>query len=285
MKELIRWLRDMEHTVGEIYSRAAVCCDHDPELKEFLEHLAEDEAWHYHVMASAEEHWGVDFPKAVVALDPETKEKIKNLQEALIAHINEKTVNRETFVEIFVELELNEWNDIFRYVANYLQQSYKEFAYPSRRIQSHLREIELFLMNCPGGPEKLKKLKEVPAIWTENVLIVDDEPIITQVLKSLLSRDGNIQVAENGRKALELIRQTYFKLIVSDIDMPLMDGISFYRQAVEDYSSLKNRFLFVSGFFSAEKMKFIRENNLPFMEKPLQINHFRRKCLEILLKP
>jgi CheY-like chemotaxis protein len=284
MKELIRWLKNLEHTVGEIYSQAIEFCDHDPELKQFLHVLAEDEAWHYHAMTSAEEHWGADAPKPVISVDPETNNKLKSLEEALLAHIHNRYIDQETFIEKFVELELAEWNDIFIYVVNYLKKSHKEFIYPAIRIQSHLREIELFLENRPGGQEKLLKIKQVPTIWTENILIVDDQDIITQILKALLNRDGNIQVASNGQEALELVKQSYFKLIVSDIDMPIMDGISFYKKAVDLYPSLKKRFLFISGFFSGNKLKFVQENHLPFMEKPMNISLFRQKCIHILLE-
>jgi CheY-like chemotaxis protein len=285
MKNLIQWLKNMEHTMGEIYSQTVEFCAHDPELKQFLQALAEDEAWHYHAMASAEKHWGTEAPKPVITMDPETNQRIITLQEALKDHIRNKYIDQETFVEKFVELELTEWNDIFLHVVNYLKQSHKEFVYPAIRIQSHLKEIERFLENRPGGLEKLAKIKQVPAIWTENILIVDDQDIISQILKALLNRDGNVQVASNGREALKLIQQSFFKLIISDIDMPIMDGLSLYRQAVDLYPSLKKRFFFISGFISGDKLKCIQENGLPYMTKPMEISLFRQRCLEILLEP
>jgi CheY-like chemotaxis protein len=283
MKELIRWLKKIEHNVGEIYSQAVDLCDNDPGLKEFLQRLAEDEAWHYHVMASAEEHLSDSAPRSAVSVDRETNNRIKRYQDALIAHIRNKHIDKETFVEKFVELELSEWNDIFIHVVNYLKKTYKEFIYPAVRIQSHLKEIELFLEKMPGGEEKLKKLKQVPIVWKEKILIVDDEEIITQVLKAILNREGDVQVASNGQEALSMIKQSYYKLIVSDMDMPVMDGPSLYIKAVDQYPSLKSRFLFMSGFFSETKLQFVQGNQLPYMEKPMEIDAFRQKCLEILM--
>lgn len=53
MKEIINWLREIEHLAGEMYQQAASIYSSDDDLKKFLEHNAEDESWHYHVMGSA----------------------------------------------------------------------------------------------------------------------------------------------------------------------------------------------------------------------------------------
>lgn len=228
MKELIQWLTKMEQSVGVIYSQAADLCDNDLELKAFLQHMAEEEARHYQIMANAEAHFGPSAPKSVISVDRETESKLQKLQDGLMVHIRNKHIDKETFIDTFVELELSEWNDIFLHVVDYLIKTDKEFTYPAIRLQSHLNEITLFLGKMPGGPGKLQKIKQLPPIWTEKILIVDDEKSITQLLKALLNREGDIQVASNGKEALDLINQSYYKLIVSDMDMPVMDGRSLY---------------------------------------------------------
>lgn len=55
MKEIIKWLIGMEQMAGEFYRDASVLLKYDKELKRFLSHLTEDEAWHFHVMRSAAE--------------------------------------------------------------------------------------------------------------------------------------------------------------------------------------------------------------------------------------
>jgi len=59
-----------------------------------------------------------------------------------------------------------------------------------------------------------------------NVLIVDDEEGIRTSLGAYLSLEGyTVDVAEDGKKALELLRQTKFNIILLDINMPGMDGL------------------------------------------------------------
>jgi two-component system alkaline phosphatase synthesis response regulator PhoP len=58
------------------------------------------------------------------------------------------------------------------------------------------------------------------------VLLVDDDPALLMVLARGFARAGYaIQTAENGRKALELLKSYRPELVVTDIVMPEMEGI------------------------------------------------------------
>jgi len=67
-----------------------------------------------------------------------------------------------------------------------------------------------------------------------NLLIVDDELSMRQFLTHLFQRDGHVvRVAENGRKAMDLLRQQPADVIISDVKMPDMGGIELLRAARE----------------------------------------------------
>src|ERR687884_1085581 len=64
------------------------------------------------------------------------------------------------------------------------------------------------------------------------LLIVDDEQGMRQLLSIVFGREGHeVRVAENGRRALELLREQPADLIVSDVKMPDMGGIELLRSA------------------------------------------------------
>ncbi len=66
------------------------------------------------------------------------------------------------------------------------------------------------------------------------LLIVDDEQGMRQLLSIVFGREGHaVRVAENGRRALELLREEAADLIVSDVKMPDMGGIELLREARE----------------------------------------------------
>jgi two-component system response regulator PilR (NtrC family) len=66
------------------------------------------------------------------------------------------------------------------------------------------------------------------------LLIVDDEPGMRQLLSIVFGREGHeVRMAENGRRALEVLREQPADLIVSDVKMPDMSGIELLRAVRE----------------------------------------------------
>lgn len=62
----------------------------------------------------------------------------------------------------------------------------------------------------------------------KTILIVDDSASLRQIIKITLSSAGyQIIDAENGQDALNKIEGQKINLVVSDVNMPVMDGITF----------------------------------------------------------
>src|SRR5260370_35363225 len=65
------------------------------------------------------------------------------------------------------------------------------------------------------------------------IVIVDDHPIVRQCLRFLLEQQGEIQVVgegENGEQALKLIEEHLPDVLLLDLLMPKMDGITAARE-------------------------------------------------------
>lgn len=283
MKDIISWLRKIEHTASEVYEKAALVFADDPEFKEFIERNAEDEAWHYHVMGSAYEFLGT-IPEITpaISVDRITDDRISGYFVDMQSCLEQNRISKDVLIEKIVQAELSEWNDIFIYVVTVLKEKSAEFKYPAARIQAHIKNIENYLEKIDIGPEILRKIKDIPEVWVENILIVDDDKMISQLVRNILNRSGNIDTASNGKEALELIKKKYYKLIVSDVDMPFMNGFDLFRESVKAYPKTKHRFMFLTGNLSCERRMFFSENQIKCMQKPVGIEVFREEAEKII---
>jgi two-component system, OmpR family, phosphate regulon response regulator PhoB len=69
-----------------------------------------------------------------------------------------------------------------------------------------------------------------PSTQPFRILLVEDEPVIRELVKNMLS-DGNVivETATNGVEGLKLARSQEFDLILLDVVLPQMDGITVCR--------------------------------------------------------
>ncbi len=64
-----------------------------------------------------------------------------------------------------------------------------------------------------------------------HILVVDDEPQITRVLRTSLTAQGyEIRVANDGETALEIVKDFAPDLVITDLAMPNMNGIELCRR-------------------------------------------------------
>lgn len=66
------------------------------------------------------------------------------------------------------------------------------------------------------------------------VLVVDDDPLIAQNVKSMLESYVDVILAQNGQEALELLKKNSVDVVVSDVEMPVMNGIEMSNSLQSD---------------------------------------------------
>lgn len=86
----------------------------------------------------------------------------------------------------------------------------------------------------------------------KNILVVDDEGIITKTLCDLLKREGFYADASNdGFEAIQKAEDTGFDLIIADIKMPDIDGVQTIKK-IRESAHIKNRpdapVIFITGY-------------------------------------
>ncbi len=283
MKELIDWLMKVENTAFELYEKAVEIYKDDREFHEILQRLSDDEALHYHVMASARLHLdNISLKPSLISLDNKTRLKIEQTLVNMLELISNKNTTREVLIRAIVETETSEWNDIFLFVVNSLKEQVKEFRMVAVKTQNHINYIKQFIELTPNGTEHTEKMDTLESVWKEKILIVDDDKAVSELLEAILLETGDITIANNGMEGLERLEQEYYKLIISDIDMPVVNGIDFLKNAVEKFPNVKDRFLFFSGGLNKERITFLKKNNLHYMEKPTSLEEISQNARDIL---
>ena len=112
------------------------------------------------------------------------------------------------------------------------------------------------------------------------VLIVDDEPHVIRVLKLALTRIGiEVDEAYNGVNALEYLESHQTDAVITDIDMPRMDGRVLCDRIDEMFPDREFPIFIMTARAELEHRDWSRSiPNLTFMEKPLSI----RKLVRVL---
>ncbi len=126
------------------------------------------------------------------------------------------------------------------------------------------------------------------------VLIVDDDKFERDGLRYLLNNISkeleelnidsfDIKDVRNGKLALELFRKEKFDIVITDIKMPVMDGMTFLEKAKD--LGLKAVFIIYSGYddFSYAK-RALSLNVLDFLVKPIDEAEFERVMINAIIK-
>lgn len=122
-----------------------------------------------------------------------------------------------------------------------------------------------------------------------SVILVDDERSLRESIERLVDWEGQgfhlIGTAENGLDALELIENEGVPdLVITDIKMPVMNGIEFAKALREDYPSIKIAFL--SGYDEFQyAVEGIRLNVVSYLLKPIsknEIEEFLNNLKEVM---
>lgn len=120
-----------------------------------------------------------------------------------------------------------------------------------------------------------------------NVLIADDSGTMRQVIKKVVKMSGvavgTFFEAENGQKALQVLENEWIDVILSDINMPEMDGMEFLRQvkAHEVYKTIP--VIFITTEASEARMEEAKALGVAgYVKKPFQPETIKEKLYEVL---
>jgi len=104
------------------------------------------------------------------------------------------------------------------------------------------------------------------------ILVVDDEEVVRNTLKRALdNRDGmTVTTAQTAKEALQVLEKERVELIITDVKMPEMDGITFLKMVKSNSPEIP--IIVITGFATVEMTKeALQSGAFNFITKPFEV--------------
>lgn len=128
-------------------------------------------------------------------------------------------------------------------------------------------------------------MKQIVKPWRRSmILVVDDEPAISSLLRKVLEADGNhVEVAADGEVALLSVEEKNPDMVVLDIDMPRLNGLEVCRRLKHDRKTRMIPILVLTGrSVSPTRLKAWELGADEFLCKPFVAHEVVARCRSLL---
>jgi chemosensory pili system protein ChpA (sensor histidine kinase/response regulator) len=131
---------------------------------------------------------------------------------------------------------------------------------------------------------KATKAKAPKLVAKRRILVVDDSLTMRKVLGRLLEREGfEVLVAKDGMDAMQLLQEVTPDAILTDIEMPRMDGFGLARNIRDDARTANTPLIMISSRTADKHQSLAREIGVDaFFGKPVQDDELISKVNELL---
>jgi DNA-binding NtrC family response regulator len=106
-----------------------------------------------------------------------------------------------------------------------------------------------------------------------NILVVDDDPDLREALGQVLSEEGHVvDVAQDGETAMEQLASRPFDLVVSDVWLPKVDGLTLLRLVRREFPLTEVLLLTAHGSIG-DAVTAMKDGAVDYLRKPFDIQH------------
>jgi len=159
-------------------------------------------------------------------------------------------------------------------------------------IQEHGGRIEVksalgigttFVVLMPVQKHSVLEVEAQPSpqesrVVRKRILVVEDDVAIRQLFTEVLSSDGHsVETVDSGVAALQSLGKYEYDLIFSDIKMPKLNGMDFYKDLKSRGRGMEQRVVFVTGdLINPETRQFLESTGCSWLGKPFDITAIKR---------
>src|SRR5271169_1472211 len=120
------------------------------------------------------------------------------------------------------------------------------------------------------------------AVPLKTILVVDDEREVCEIISDALTGQGHkVESASDGIEAVEKIKSSEFSIVVTDMDMPRMDGMQLIEYIVHNHADID--IIAITGHLMRYKYTEVVEAGASdFITKPFTINELEAKLNRLI---
>jgi two-component system chemotaxis response regulator CheY len=118
-----------------------------------------------------------------------------------------------------------------------------------------------------------------------NVLIIDDDATTRRIITRLIKQIGFVKFseAENGKQAYQMLQEESYDLILSDWDMPVMNGYQLLEKIRADANYKKTPFIMVTANDNKESIiEAVKAKVSQYIVKPFTVTALKEKIGKVL---
>ena len=116
-----------------------------------------------------------------------------------------------------------------------------------------------------------------------SVLVAEDGLVNRVLVQGLLSREGHsVTLAADGHEAVSRLLESRYDVVLMDVDMPVMDGLSATRTIRQREDSLGRHTLVVALTSNKNRDECLAAGMDAFLSKPLNLRAFRHVVTRLL---
>ena len=155
-------------------------------------------------------------------------------------------------------------------------------------LDPNYKEGSRFCIRLPATTEneevgtKQKKVSNTKE--NVNVLVIDDEIDVGELTSEILRKDGfNVTLMNSGSEGLSALNEKPYDILLSDLNMPEIDGRGIYEIVSRDFPQMLTKMAFITGdIMGVNSRSLLKESRLPYLEKPISPVELRELVYDLL---
>ncbi|KAA6334448.1 hypothetical protein EZS27_017224, partial [termite gut metagenome] len=128
-----------------------------------------------------------------------------------------------------------------------------------------------------------EKVNPPENLYKNRIMVIDDNEELLWMIKEMLSDEYNVLIANDGQRGIEILKESIPELIITDIMMPNLDGISLTKQIKQNKHTMHIPLIILSAKTSInEKIEGVESGADAYIPKPFDSQYLKTVIKQLI---